>query len=149
MDLLLRRYFWVVKLLVVGLCAGLAGRAASHVFEGAYLVGDDNKTAVFHRAPPAAATKPHGKDIDGVVARDAFCSTCAPPKTVEAPKGAGGPASNEPVKTSLQIELVSTMIVPSDAEWSMAVIRDLSSKEKDAEMFNRGKKIFQTTAVVT
>ena len=30
----------------------------------------------------------------------------------------------------------------------MATLRDLSSKEKDAELFNRGKKIFATTAVV-
>jgi general secretion pathway protein C len=150
MDLLLRRYFWVVKLVVVGLCAGLAGRAASHVFEGAYLVGDDvAKTApAFRHVAPPPTVKPRGKEIDTVVSRNLFCSTCTPPKTVESPKS-GGPTSNEPTKTTLQLELVSTMIVPSDDSWSMAVIRDLSSKEKDSEMFNRGKKIFQTTAVVT
>ena len=89
----------------------------------------------------------HGKETDAIVGRDLFCSTCTP--IVKGPEaGAPGPSSNEPQKTTLQVELVSTMVCPSDDTWSMAVLRDLSTKEKDAEMFNRGKKVFTTPAVV-
>lgn len=149
MDLLLRRYFWVVNLVVIGICAGLVGRAASHVVEGAYLVGDDVKPPSYRRPSVAPAAKTHGKETDGILDRNVFCSACV---VVAKSSGDGkadkGETSNEPQKTTLQLELVSTMVCPSDETWSMAVLRDLSTKEKDAEMFSRGKKIFATTAVV-
>ena len=147
MDLLLRRYFWVVNLTVVGLCAALVGRAASHTFEGIYLNGDDGRTPGMHRAAAAPSPKPRVRDIDALVKRNPFCSSC----TIVASKDSGdksAPSSNEPQKTSLQLELVSTMIVTDDDAWSMAVLRDLSTKHLDSEMFNRGKKIFATKAVV-
>ena len=147
MDVLLRRYFWVVNLAVVGLCSALLGKAASHMVEGAYLVGDDLKTPTYRRASAAPVTKGHGKEVDETIRRDVFCAACKPVGKSAEPAG-GGPASNEPQKTTLQLELVSTMVCPADEVWSMAVLRDLSTKEKDAEMFNRGKKIFATGAVV-
>jgi general secretion pathway protein C len=58
------------------------------------------------------------------------------------------PASNEPQKTSLQLELISTMVVPNDPIWSVAVIRDLAGKEKETGAFYKDKKIFETGAVV-
>jgi len=148
MDLLLRRYFWVVNLTVVGLCAALVGRAASHVVEGAWLTADDARPVV-RRPPPPAQSKGHGKEIDTIVKRDLFCSACTVAvKEEKSASESAGPTSNEPTKTTLQIELVSTMVVPGDPAWSMAVLRDLAGKEHDAEMFNRGKKIFATKAVV-
>ena len=148
MDLLLRRYFWVVNLTVVGLCAALVGRAASHTFEGIYLSGDDGRSPGVHRASAAPSPKPHARDIDALVKRDPFCSSCTTVVSKDAADKSGAPSSNEPQKTSLQLELVSTMIVTDDDAWSMAVLRDLSTKHLDSEMFNRGKKIFATKAVV-
>ncbi|MEO6953015.1 MAG: type II secretion system protein GspC [Polyangia bacterium] len=148
MDLLLRRYFWVVNLTVIGLCAALVGRAASHQFEGAYLNGDDGRAPTTRRPSMNGVPKPHTRDVEALVKRDPFCSSCTVVIAKESSDKSGTPSSNEPQKTTLQLELVSTMIVADDDAWSMAVLRDLSTKHLDAEMFNRGKKIFATNAVV-
>jgi general secretion pathway protein C len=145
MDVLLKKYFWVVNLVVVGICATFAGRAITHSLAGAYLAGDDARPTVHHSAPPPVV-KVHGKDSEEIVKRNVFCSGCAP--IVATPATTSGPDSNEPQKTSLQLELVSTMVCPSDDAWSMAVIRDLSTKEKDPAMFNRGQPVFTTGATV-
>jgi general secretion pathway protein C len=145
MELLLKKYFWVVNLVVIGICAGFAGRAAGHILEGAYLAGDDVK-APQRRSAPQPVTKLHDKSGDLVVSRDIFCSGCVPPKPVEA--AADAAPSNEWTKSALQLELVSTMVCPSDDNYSMAVIRDMSTKEKDPEMYRRGSTIIGTSASV-
>jgi general secretion pathway protein C len=108
------------------------------------LVADDQGTPV-HRAAPAPPPKQHAKDGELIVSRNVFCSGCAPAKPAAAENA---PQSNEPQKTTLQLELVSTMIVPSDETYSMAIIRDLSTKEKDPIMYNKGKIIGATGAEV-
>jgi general secretion pathway protein C len=144
MEILLKKYFWVINLVVIGICAGFAGRAAGHILEGAYLAGDDNKAPMRHSAP-APVTKVHEKNGDVIVARDVFCSGCVPPKPTTATDAA---PSNEWTKTTLQLELVSTMVCPSDENYSMAVIRDMSTKEKDPEMYHRGSTITPSNATV-
>lgn len=144
MDVLLKKHFWVVNLVVVGICAAFGGRAAAHLIEGGFLAGDDMPAAT-HRAAPPPIAKAHGKSGDEIVKRNVFCSGCAP---IVAQPAVGGPQSNEPQKSSLQLELVSTMVCPSDETWSMAVIRDLSTKEKDPAMYNRGMSIASTGATV-
>jgi general secretion pathway protein C len=144
MEIILKKYFWVVNLVVVAVCAGFAGRAAGHFAEGAYLAGDDIKGPARHAAPPQLP-KLHSKDGDVIVSRDIFCSGCAPPK----PEAAEAEQpSNEWQKTTLQLELVSTMVCPDDEKWSMAVIRDLSTQQKDPAMYNKGAKIAATGAEV-
>jgi general secretion pathway protein C len=146
MEILLKKYFWVVNLAVVAICAILAGRAGAHFIAGAYLAGEEPKPGPGRHGPPPPPPKAHGKESDEIIKRNVFCSGCAPPPPpVET---AGGPTSNEPQKSSLQLELVSTMVVPSDDAWSMAVLRDMSTKEKDPAMFNRGMQIFSTGATV-
>ena len=83
MEILLKKYFWVINLVVIGICAGFAGRAAGHILEGAYLAGDDIKAPQRHAAPPPV-TKLHDKNGDTIVSRDIFCSGCVPPKPVDA-----------------------------------------------------------------
>lgn len=146
MDVLLKKYFWVVNLLVIGVCAMFAGRAAAHFLQGAFLAGDSVPRHV-RRGPPPAPPKAHAKDGEEIVKRNIFCSGCAPPPPPQ-PTDGEAPASNEPQRTSLQLELVSTMVCPSDDAWSMAVIRDLSTKEKDPAMYNRGMTIGETGATV-
>jgi general secretion pathway protein C len=149
MDVLLKKYFWVVNLGVISICASFAGRAASHVIEGAYLT-QSSARASYRRSSLGAQPKTHGKDAEEIIRRNIFCSSCAPIAAApakDAPPG-GGPQSNEPTKTSLQLELVSTMLCPADDAWSMAILRDLSSKEKDSAMFAKGATIFSTGATV-
>ncbi len=146
MELLLKKYFWVVNLVVIGVCAGFAGRAAGHIVEGAYLADDDAKAAsAVRHAPPPAPTKLHDKGGDLIVSRDIFCSGCTPPKPVATTEAA---PSNEWTKSTLQLELVSTMVCPSDDNWSMGIIRDLSTQQKDPGMFNKGATIGSTGATV-
>jgi general secretion pathway protein C len=138
MEILLKKYFWVVNLLVVGICAGFAGRAAGHFVEGAYLVGDDIK-APMRRAAPMFQPKVHDKGGETIVTRNVFCSGCAPPKPT--PSEGKIEPSNEWTKSSLQLELVSTLVCPSDDNYSMGIIRDMSTKEKDPAMYHRGSTI--------
>lgn len=145
MEIILKKYFWVVNLVVVAVCAGFAGRAADHFVEGAYLAGDDIQ-ALHHGAPPALP-KVHGKDGEVILSRDIFCSGCAPAKAAEDDQGAAE-ESHEWQKSSLQLELVSTMVCPSDDRWSMAVIRDLSTEQKDPLMYNQGATVGTTGAQV-
>jgi general secretion pathway protein C len=145
MEILLKKYFWVVNLIVVAICAVFLGRAVSHAIEGSWLTGDDNRPGA-RRGPPPPPPKAHGKESDEIIKRNVFCSGCAPPPPPV--DTAGGPSSNEPQKSPLQLELVSTMVCPSDDAWSMAVVRDLSTKEKDPGMFNRGQVIGATGATV-
>ena len=144
MEILLKKYFWVVNLLVIAICAGFAGRAAGHFVEGAYLAGEDIK-APAHHAAPAQQQKLHAKDGELIVTRDIFCSGCVPPKPTAT---ADAPISNEWQKTTLQLELVSTMVCPLDDAYSMAIIRDMSTKEKDPEMYHQGSIIGATGAEV-
>src|SRR5688572_23798814 len=113
MDVLLKKYFWVVNLLVIGICAIFAGKAFAHFLVGAYLAGDDTRPAA-RRTTTSAPVKVHGKESETIIKRNVFCSGCAPIVPVAASEG---PVSNEPQKTSLQLELVSTMMCPSDEEW--------------------------------
>lgn len=145
MEILLKKYFWVVNLVVIGICAAFAGRAAGHILEGAYLAGDDIKAPARHSGPPPTA-KMHDKSGEVIVSRDVFCSGCVPPKPTVTSENAT--PSNEWTKTTLQLDLVSTMVCPSDDNYSMAVIRDMSTKEKDPEMYRRGSTIGATGATV-
>jgi len=144
MEILMKKYFWVVNLVVIGICAGFAGRAAGHILQGAYLAGDDVKAPLRHTAPPPV-TKVHDKNGDVIVSRDVFCSGCLPPKPVTSTDST---PSNEWTKSTLQLELVSTMVCPSDENYSMAVIRDMSTKEKDPAMYHRGSTIMPSAATV-
>jgi general secretion pathway protein C len=150
MDVILKKYFWVLNLLVLGTCAIFAGKAGAHFIEAAYLTDDP---ALMHRRGNFSAPTPqkaHGKEPDEIVKRDIFCSGCAPPPPpVDEGKTGPDPKTKDVAqKTSLQLELVSTMVCPQDDRWSMAIIKDLAGKEKDSSMFNRGKEIFATKATV-
>jgi general secretion pathway protein C len=150
MDVILRKYFWVINLVVLGVCASFAGRAASHFIEAAYLTDDPSSFRRRGSYVPPAPLKQHGKEPDEMVKRNIFCSGCAPPAPVAAEAAAVVPAEelNRPKKTTLQLELVSTMVCPEDDTWSVAIIKDLAGKEKDSAMFNKGKEIFTTKALV-
>ncbi len=141
MDVLLKKYFWVISLGVIAICASLGGRTVSHFIEQAWLTPDESAVPTLRRFAPVIE-KSRTKEVDVIVKRDVFCSSCAPiTPTGDNPAGnatdnAGGDTA--PRKTDLPIELVSTMVVPSDENWSMAVIKDTSTKEKDSALYRRG-----------
>jgi general secretion pathway protein C len=141
-----RRSFGIANVIVVGICAGLAGRAVGHLVEAAYLIGDAAGTAatVRHRPPPREPP-PRAKDGEAIVQRNIFCSGCARARPGTRPKE---PEATEPQKSSLPLELLSTMVVRADDRFSMAIIRDLSTQQKDTGLFNKGALIGATGAEV-
>jgi general secretion pathway protein C len=137
---------------VIGLCATLGGRAASHLIEQLAL-GPGADAPLTRRPFMGAHEKSRSKDTEEVVKRNVFCSTCSPIVAKDAvaangdnPTEPAGPSA--PQRTSLQLELVSTMVVPSDEKWSMAVIRDLSLKDKEAGLYAKGSKLPGSTGAV-
>jgi general secretion pathway protein C len=149
MDVVLKKYFWLVHLAVIGLCAGFAGRTASALVEQRWLMADDQAPPPPRRAyTPLPVERTHSKEVESIIGRNVFCSRCEPIDPADEAKGDEGPVSNEPRKTDLQLELVSTMVVPEDEQWSMAVIRDNSTKEKDPGLYRKGSLLPGGTATV-
>lgn len=130
MELVLKRYFWTVPLLVIGICAVLAAKATNHVVEAKYLLGPAKATrpaVVRPTTPPKEESKTPAKDAEVVTNRNIFCSTCQPPKPVEAPTSAAAPPSdpNNPPITTLPLLLVATSVA-SDSKFSAATITNTS-----------------------
>ncbi len=71
----------------------------------------------------------NAKAVETIVGRNIFCSGCE----------RGATAGGAGVRTSLPLELVSTMRCPSDERWSVAVI--LSTADHVPRMYARGSSV--------
>jgi general secretion pathway protein C len=148
MDVLLKKYFWVVNLVVMAICAGLAGRAGAHYVEQVALMGGDEAPAPRRPLAPPPEERVRTKEIEGILDRNIFCSTCPPIKPKAETTGPQDDGNAAPQKSSLQLDLVSTMVVPTDEAWSMAVIRDLSTKDHEPQLYKRGSSLAGGQAVL-
>ena len=92
METLLRKYLWAVDGLIVVLCAVFLARASATVIGGKMLVsgGAPKPAARVATAPTAAPV--YGKQVEEILRRNIFCSTCPPilqteggPKQPDAP----------------------------------------------------------------
>ena len=81
------------------------------------------------------------KQIEDILKRNIFCSTCPPWGKVEEVATDGPPKAVEEVRTSLPISLVAIMYAepPLGWQWSMAIIRDNDTKAQGP--FSAGMKI--------
>jgi general secretion pathway protein C len=126
MEIYLKKYFWVVNLVAIALCAGLAAKGVSHLIEAKYLLGDPNKKPVRPRPKaPVAPIAPVGdkKDDALVATRNVFCLTCEPPKPVDAtpqPQVAYDPL--HPPATTLPLQLLATHVNKGRASLSAATV---------------------------
>lgn len=147
MDVLLKKYFWVLNLLVIAICASIGGRAAAGMLVSG-LLPDEGPALPGAGAGPAVASEPvRTKEIDAILSRNIFCSTCTPiVATPDEPQQ--GPLDATPQRSSLQLQLLATMVSPEDLRWSLAVIRDLSDEKKRVGIFRRGDALPQGGAVV-
>jgi hypothetical protein len=105
---LLQRYYSIIPLLTVGVCAGLAGRATSHLVERALLSETVRPPPRAAATPPPPAKPPHGKDPAAILARNLFCSTCPPMVGKDGRPGVDDDAGKE-IKSSLPYRLVATV----------------------------------------
>jgi general secretion pathway protein C len=131
MDLYLKKYFWVVHLFAIALCAIFAAKGVNHVVEAKLLLGDASKKAV-HAPRPMAVPTPQvdraTKDDTLVTARNVFCLTCEPPKP-EAPS-TGVAVIDDPLHppaTSLPLVLLATAVSRHDESLSSATLSNTQS----------------------
>ena len=144
MEIVLRKYFWILNLATISLCAVFAAGAAGRLVESAISKMATRKVNI--PPPPmdpslATATT---RDITKVLSRNVFCSTCKPlveTKVVPAGGDTNDPTANSgaPVKTSLNLKLVATLVSDEDKAWSYAAILNIT--EAKTKMFSIGTKV--------
>ncbi len=125
MTRFLRKNFWLINILTIVLCTFFLASAVNHLVEGSLPAAKapKNRALGAHKRVPL---RPSRRDITTILDRNIFCSTCE--KTAEAPltgtptEDEGQPADNQPVKTSLEIKLIATLVSEDDSAWSYAAI---------------------------
>src|SRR5690242_14610361 len=117
MDVLFKRYFWLVTLTAIALCAVLGGRAAAHLIEQNWLLGVEESQGAIATAQRPRTLQPqqekvHAKNDELIIKRNVFCSQCAPiVETTDKEEG-----SKDITKSSLPLDLVATMWVENEPD---------------------------------
>jgi general secretion pathway protein C len=124
MDIYLKKYFWLVPIVVILCCGVLAAKAASHLLEAKVLVGNGAAKRAASKPRPKLDTQkpPPSKDANEVIGRNMFCSTCEPPQTAETPTSPTVVDDNNPPITSLPLALAATIVAQNPASSAATVI---------------------------
>lgn len=142
METLLRKYMWTLDLAVIAICAVFSAQATGTLIESS-LVAKTPAVRRTARAPVAAAQAPvYSKQVEEILNRNIFCSTC-PPILATTPSPEATPAAPSLQKTSMPLRLLAVMYAPTAPEWSLAIIRDTDAKTAGA--FGLGSKIREAT----
>jgi general secretion pathway protein C len=145
-EILLRKYLWAVDALVVALCALFLARASATVIGGKLVVsGGPAPPKPARVAAPAAAAPVYTKQVEEILNRNIFCSTCPPILKKEVAADTGPPPAPPLQRTSLNLKLLAIMFAPppADPRWSVAIIRD--NDAKSAGPFTIGSKLRDAT----
>ena len=141
METLLRKYLSLVDLAVIALCAIFGARATATKI-GAVFVGDIPAARHAPKPPAPVAGPVYSKQVEAILNRNIFCSTCPP--ILGKREETGGPPAPPPLqKTSLPLKLFAIMYAPTDPKWSMAIIRD--NDDKSSGPYGVGSKIREAT----
>jgi general secretion pathway protein C len=131
MQDLVKKYFWLVGVIVVMGSAGLAAKGVSHILEGALLT-DSAKVPEVEPVEPAQrqpARETRSKSGAALASRNMFCSDCAPAAPADQPEAPVDP--NAVPITSLPLELLATN-VSRDEKQSFATIRNTATSSQGA-----------------
>ena len=149
MDAVLRKYFWLINVATVACAAFFCGRAVARGIEASVFLGADELLSAAPQKPrgqspgaKAQARAQRAKDGEPILRRNFFCADCPP--IIEEPDTAGS-TSNDPVKSSLPLQLVATLVA-DDPVWSFAAVRD--TNEKKTGLFHVGSIIPPSVEVV-
>ena len=145
--MMLKKYLWVFNLVGIALCAILVGRAAASVLVSTVLSGDGPQMPRREVSTQVASPPQRSKDIESILDRNIFCSTCAP-LVLTPEKQDAGPVDTTPQRSSLNMQLLATMVSPNDFDWSMAVVRDNADERKAVKIYKRGDALPQGGAIV-
>ena len=144
METPLGKYLGAVDLAVIALCAIFGARATATAIESSFVGGIPSAK---HAARPVASASPavYTKQVEEILRRNIFCSTCPPILPVPVVETAGPPVDPPPQRTTLPLKLLAIMFAPppSDPRWSMAIIRD--TDEKTSGAFSIGAKVREAT----
>ncbi len=145
METYLRKYFGVLPVLVVIVCAYFGARAANHWIE-AKALPDSDKLGKAEKVVAGAAKKTvtqKSKVGASLITRNMFCSSCVPAEP-EATEGEVIDSDSPPI-TSLPLRLVATN-VSSEAAYSFATIQNTSTDRQGS--YSIDQKIPDGGAVV-
>jgi general secretion pathway protein C len=147
METLLRKYLWAIDLVAIALSALFAARATGVFVES--LISRNTpvpRSARYLAGESGAPATYYGKQVEDILKRNVFCSTCPP--ILPQPEKEKGPAPNpEPTRTQLPLRLMAIMFSPppNDPRWSMAVVRD--TEKNSAGPYAIGSKIRDAVVV--
>jgi general secretion pathway protein C len=124
MQDLIKRYFWIVSVVAVMVCAVFAAKATGAIIE-ATLLGDAKQapkiTPVAHTEPVAKSTR--SKDGGPFAARNVFCSECTPsPAAVNVDP-------NSVALTGLPLVLLATNVGPTPEQSYATIVNNESQKQ--------------------
>lgn len=133
MQRYVKKYFWVLSVVVVALSSAFAARAVNHYVEAQYL-GESAEAAkpkrpTVHKPKPPVATK--SKDGDPLAKRNMFCSACEPVEPVETAPSTDAEDGDRVPLTSLPLRLVATNVSTVEA-YSFATIRNENTERQGA-----------------
>jgi general secretion pathway protein C len=141
METLLRKYLAAVDLVVVAICAIFGARATATAIEAGMASNVPSVKQSAHIVAPAASQGPvYSKEVEDILKRNIFCSTCPP--FLKPAEGTTVETTVPPLqKTALPLKLLAIMYAPAPADphWSMAIIRD--NDAKTAGPYSIGSKI--------
>lgn len=130
MELLFRKYFWTVELACLALVAFLCAKIANGVIETKLLPPVRTHVETTNpRQAQASAGRPAQLDLERTAALLGIVLQPEEPVEQEAPREPAFDPDAPPVRTSLRLSLVGTMVAGNNSEWSMATIRDDNSRD--------------------
>jgi general secretion pathway protein C len=133
---LVKRYYWSLNLIVIGVSAYFAARASLHLVEAKFLLAEGpQKASLTRRLPPPAPKVAHSKETRAILERNMFCSDCPP--IIPREHGPDDDNKGKEIKSNLPLALVATL-VSTDPEWSFAVIKDTQGRESTDD---KGKSV--------
>ena len=143
METLLRRYLSAVDLVVIAICAIFGARATATAIEAGMASSVPSAKPSTRPATPQAQGPVYSKQVEEILKRNIFCSTCPP--ILGQPATANETPTIPPLqKTSLPLKLLAVMYAAPPAEkWSLAVIRD--NDAKTAGPYGVGSQIREAT----
>lgn len=153
MNVLLRKYFWIFNLAVIALCAYFAASSLNSCLVMGNLPVATPK-AVSRRAGRLPTTiGPRTRDVTTILARNIFCSACEPAAEVT-PVAAVGTGNGKPttpgmegaVKSTLNLQLIVTLVSDQDKAWSYAALHDPTANK--TRMYSIGQKLRDHDATV-
>ena len=131
METLLRKYLWAVDGVVIALCTMFLARATATAIETKLVIGGPPREGRGARRAAATAAPVYTKQVEDILKRNIFCSTCPP--ILANGRRARTRARRPPPplqRTSLNLKLLAIMFAPppADPRWSVAIIRDNDAK---------------------